>query len=38
MVIPIMGVIFALPVLGFAIILVAAPEIKVCRLISGNIG
>jgi hypothetical protein len=38
MVIPILGVIFALPVLGFAIILVAAPESKVCRLISGKIG
>jgi uncharacterized metal-binding protein len=38
MVIPIIGVIFALPVLGFAVILVAAPESKVCRLISGKIG
>ena len=38
MVIPIIGVIFALPVLGFAIILVAAPESNVCRLISGKIG
>ena len=38
MVIPIVGVIFALPVLAFAIILVAAPESKVCRLISGKLG
>jgi len=38
MVIPILGVIFALPVLAFAIILVVAPESKVCRLISGKIG
>jgi len=38
MVIPIVGIIFALPVLVFAIILVAAPESKVCRLISDKIG
>jgi uncharacterized metal-binding protein len=38
MVIPILGVIFALPVLGFAVILVAAPESKVCRLIRGRSG
>ena len=38
MVIPVVGVIFALPVLVFAIILIAAPESKVCRLISDKIG
>lgn len=38
MVIPIIGVLFALPVLAFALILVAAPESKVCRLISSKIG
>ena len=34
MVIPIVGVIFALPVLLLSGILIAAPESKVCRLIS----
>jgi hypothetical protein len=38
MVIPILGVIFALPVLAFAFILVAAPESKVCKLITGKTG
>ena len=38
MVIPILGVIFALPVLGLAVILIAAPESKVCRLITSKIG
>ena len=37
-VIPIIGVIFSLPVLGLAIILIAAPESKVCRLIKSRIG
>ena len=37
MVIPILGVIFALPVLGLAVILIAAPESKVCRLITSKI-
>jgi uncharacterized metal-binding protein len=37
MVIPIIGIIFALPLLGFAGILLAAPESKVCRLITGKI-
>jgi len=37
MVIPIIGVIFALPVLGLAVILIAAPESKVCRLISSKL-
>jgi hypothetical protein len=37
-VIPILGVFFALPVLAFAIILIAAPESKVCRLITNKIG
>jgi len=37
MVIPIVGVLFALPVLALAIILIAAPESKVCQLISGKI-
>jgi hypothetical protein len=34
MVIPIVGIIFALPVLLLSGILIAAPESKVCRLIS----
>lgn len=38
MVIPILGVIFALPVLGLAVILIAAPQSKVCRLITRKIG
>ena len=38
MVIPIVGVVFALPVLAFAAILIAAPESKVCRLISEKLG
>lgn len=38
MVIPILGAFFALPVLGFALVLIAAPESKVCRLISGKLG
>ena len=38
MVIPIVGLIFALPVIGLAAILIAAPESKVCRLISDKIG
>ena len=38
MVIPIVGIIFALPVLGLAAILIAAPESKVCRLINNKIG
>ena len=38
MVIPIVGVVFALPVLVFAIILVAAPQSKVCKLITGKTG
>lgn len=38
MVIPVLGVIFALPVLGLAIILIAAPQSKVCKLITGKIG
>ena len=37
MVIPIVGIIFALPVLAFAAILIVAPESKVCRLISDKI-
>lgn len=38
MVIPILGVIFALPVFGLAIMLIAAPQSKVCRLITEKIG
>ena len=37
MVIPILGIIFALPVLAFSAILIVAPESKVCRLISDKI-
>ncbi len=38
MVLPVLGVFFALPVLSLAIILIAAPESKVCRLITKKIG
>jgi small-conductance mechanosensitive channel len=38
MVIPVLGVIFALPVAGLAIMLIAAPQSKVCRLITEKIG
>jgi hypothetical protein len=38
MVIPILGIIFALPVLVLAIMLIAAPESKVCKLITGKLG
>lgn len=37
MVIPVLGVIFAVPILGLAIILIAAPQSKVCRLITEKI-
>ena len=37
MVIPIVGVLFSLPVLGLALILIAAPQSKVCRLITRKI-
>ena len=37
MVIPIIGVLFALPVLALAIILISAPESKVCQLISSKL-
>jgi hypothetical protein len=37
MVIPIIGVLFAFPVLALAFILIAAPESKVCRLISSKL-
>ena len=37
MVIPIVGVLFSLPVLGLALILIAAPQSKVCRLITSKI-
>jgi hypothetical protein len=36
MVIPLLGFFFALPVAALAVILIAAPESKVCRLISGK--
>ena len=36
MAIPILGIIFALPILLLSGILIAAPESKVCRLISEN--
>ncbi len=38
MVLPVLGVFFALPVLSLAIILIAAPESKACRLITKKIG
>ena len=38
MVIPVLGVIFAVPILGLAVILIAAPQSKVCRLITEKIG
>ena len=36
MVIPVLGVFFALPVLALAVILIALPESKVCQLITKN--
>ena len=38
MVIPIVGVLFSLPVFGLSAILIAAPQSKVCRLITSKIG
>ena len=37
-VLPVLGVFFALPVLALAVILIAAPESKVCQLITKKIG
>lgn len=37
MVIPIIGILFAFPVLALAFILIAAPESKVCRLITNKL-
>jgi hypothetical protein len=38
MVLPVLGLFFALPVLALALIMIAAPESKVCRLITGKLG
>lgn len=38
MVIPILGVFFALPVLALAVILIALPDSKVCQLITKKFG
>ena len=38
MVLPILGLFFALPVLALALIMIAASESKVCRLITGKLG
>ena len=37
MVIPVLGVVFAVPLLGLSIMLMAAPQSKVCRLITEKI-
>lgn len=37
-VLPILGLFFALPILALALIMIAAPESKVCRLITGKLG
>jgi hypothetical protein len=37
LIIPVLGAFFSLPVLGLAIVFIAAPESKVCRLITGKI-
>jgi hypothetical protein len=37
MVLPVLGLFFALPVLALALIMIAAPESKVCRLITGKL-
>jgi len=38
MVLPVIGLFFSLPVIALSIILIAAPESKVCRLITKKIG
>lgn len=37
MVLPVLGLFFSLPVIALSIILIAAPESKVCRLITKKI-
>jgi len=36
LIVPVLGLFFALPLLGLAAVFIAAPESKVCRLITGK--
>jgi len=38
LIVPVLGLFFALPLLALAAIFIAAPESKVCRLITKKIG